>query len=107
MTARIYICTALLVASLSASGYAALQKGDDRVERNRLTDSGTGALAHALAAADPAKRPTLERLHLNRHPGIGCATAAALAATSLQSLSKLSMSHGGTLQLHAAIGSLA
>jgi hypothetical protein len=107
MPAPASMLTALLVAMLSALGCAALQKGDDKVERNHLTDSGTGALACTLAAADSAERPTLERLHLNRHPGIGCATAAALAAAPLQSLSKLSMSHGGALHLHAANGSLA
>ena len=62
MTAHISMRTALLVASLSTSGCAALQKDDDRVDRDRLTDGGTSALARALAAADPTDRPTLERL---------------------------------------------
>ena len=98
-------CYALLDTHCAAGGKrerfvvraAALQVKDHSVQRNGLTDSGTGALARALAAADPTDRPTLERLHLNRHPGIGCATAAALAAAPLQSLSKLTMSHGGAL----------
>ena len=38
----------------------------------------------ALAAADTADRPTLEHLHLNRHPGIGVGTGVALAAAPAQ-----------------------
>lgn len=68
------------------------------ISSNCLTDVGTTALLHALAAADPADRPTLEHLHLNRHPGIGVGTAVALAAAPLHSLSKLSMTRGGAQQ---------
>lgn len=85
-------------------GTAALQeeeltKGlDFKVSPSRPTDIGTTALADALAAADSTNRPTLERLHLNDHPGIGSATAVALAAAPLHSLSKLSLTRGGAQQ---------
>ena len=71
---------------------------DLKVSSNRLTDIGTTALLHALAAADSSTRPTLEHLHLNRHPSIGVGTAVALAAAPLHSLSKLSMTRGGAQQ---------
>jgi hypothetical protein len=66
-----------------------------KVSSNGLTDTGTKALADALAAADSTNRPTLEYLHFNRHPGIGVGTAVALAAAPLRSLGKLSMTYGG------------
>lgn len=66
-----------------------------------LTDDGIAALAHALSTADPADRPILERLYLNKQPDIGIATASALAAAPLHSLSKLSITHGGAHQWYA------
>ena len=62
---------------------------------SHLTDSGTTALAHVLSAADPTNWPTLEHLHLDEHRGVSSATAVALAAAPLHSLSKLSMTYGG------------
>jgi hypothetical protein len=68
---------------------------------SHLTDSGTAALAHALLAADPTNRPTLEQLHLDLHRAVSSATAVALAAAPLHSLSKLSMTGGGAQEGHA------
>jgi hypothetical protein len=71
---------------------------------SHLTDSGTAALAHALSAADPTNRPTLEHLQLDEHRSFSSATAAALAAAPLHSLSKLSMTYGGAQEGHAVRG---
>ena len=75
-----------------------LQEEHYNMTSDRLTDVGTAALGRALSAGDPADRPTLERLHLNKHPGIGAATAVALVDASLRSLSVLSLMHGGAPQ---------
>lgn len=66
-------------------------------ERSRLTDAGTRAFAGALAAAEPAERPTLEHLCLNCHPAISAGTAAALTTAPFRHVSKLRLMFGGAL----------
>jgi hypothetical protein len=64
-----------------------------------LTDAGTWAFASALAAAEPAERPTLECLCLGGHPATGAGTAAALATAPFRHISHLLLIRMGALQL--------
>jgi hypothetical protein len=79
-------------------GLPALQPQQEEVP-GRLTDAGTQAFASALAAAEPADRPTLECLRLDGQLAIGTATAAALATAPFRQVSQLSLTYGGALQL--------
>ena len=90
-------CTCLSSQQMIDRGGLAPLQPQQKDDPGRLTDAGTQAFACALAAAEPADRPTLECLCLDGQPAIGAATAAALATAPFQHVSQLSLNHGGAL----------